>query len=88
MMNYNGLLGGSVVGAGMLGAGFGMFLIPIMIWGLFWKGWALWRAAKNDSKVWFVVLLLLNTLGILEILYLFVFGKEKIVKVTPKKTKK
>ncbi len=61
-----------------VGNWFGLFLIPFMLWGLFWKGWALWRAAKNDSRGWFIALLLINTMGILEILYLFVFGgKEK-----------
>lgn len=56
---------------------FAAFLIPLAIWSLFWKGWALWRAVKNDSKVWFIVLLIVNTVGILEILYIFVFGKAK-----------
>lgn len=55
---------------------FAAFLIPLVIWGLFWKGWALWRAVKNDSKPWFIVLLVVNTLGILEILYIFIFGKK------------
>ena len=85
MMNYGNFFGGSMFGAGMFGAGLGVFLLPILIWGIFWKGWALWRAAKNNSRVWFVVLLILNTLGILDILYIFVFGKEK---AAPKKTKK
>jgi hypothetical protein len=49
----------------------------IVVWSLIWKGLALWRAAKNDSKVWYVALLVLNTVGILEILYYFVFGKRK-----------
>jgi hypothetical protein len=53
----------------------GVFLIPLIIWEIFWKGWALWRAAKNESKVWFAVLLILNTAGILEILYIFVFSR-------------
>jgi len=56
---------------------FGLLLIPFVLWSVFWKGWALWRAAKNDSKGWFIAFLLVNTMGILEILYLFVFGKEK-----------
>lgn len=56
---------------------FGFFLVPLLVWSLLWKGWALWRAAKNDSKGWFVALLLINTAGILDILYIFVFGKEK-----------
>ncbi len=55
-------------------------LIPIILWSFIWKGLALWRAAKNDSKPWFIALLFVNTLGILEILYLFVFGREKAKK--------
>jgi len=49
----------------------------IILWTLPWKGVALWKAAKNGSKIWFVVLLVLNTLAILEILYIFVFGNKK-----------
>ncbi len=51
-------------------------LIPLLAWTLIWKGWALWKAAKNDSKPWFIVLLVVNTLGILDLLYIFVFGKK------------
>jgi hypothetical protein len=53
------------------------FLAPLVIWSLIWKGWALWRAARAGSKPWFVVLLIVNTVGILEILYVFVFSKKK-----------
>jgi hypothetical protein len=55
----------------------GFLLIPLVIWVIIWKGWALWRAAKNGSKVWFIVLLVLNTVGILDILYIFIFSKVK-----------
>jgi len=47
------------------------------IWTIPWKGVALWRAAKNKSVAWFVVLLIINTLGILDIMYIFVFSKKK-----------
>ena len=49
----------------------------LIVWSLVWKGLALWRAARNGSRIWFVAIMLINTLGILEILYLFVFGKPK-----------
>jgi hypothetical protein len=49
--------------------------IVIALWTAIWKGFALWRAARNNSKPWFVALFIVNTLGILEILYLFVIGK-------------
>ena len=48
----------------------------LMLWTLPWKGWALWRAAQRKEKAWFVALLVLNTVGLLEILYVFVFSKE------------
>jgi hypothetical protein len=41
------------------------------------KGFALWRAARNNSSGWFVALFLINTAGILELLYLFVWGRTK-----------
>jgi len=44
------------------------------IWSLIWKGFALWRSAQDQSKVWFVVLLIVHTLGVLEIVYIFVIS--------------
>ncbi len=40
------------------------------------KGYALWHAAKRDQKWWFVALLLINTAGILEAIYIIFFVKE------------
>lgn len=48
-----------------------------ILWSLPWKGVALWKSANNRNKIWFVVLFLINTLGILEILYIFIFSKKK-----------
>ncbi len=58
-----------------------VFLL-IILWSLPWKGVALWKAARRGSKWWFVALLLINTLAILDILYIFIFSKkeEEIVK--------
>jgi H+/Cl- antiporter ClcA len=55
----------------------GIALLIILAWCIYWKGRGLWRAAKNDSKTWFVALLFIITLGILEILYIYVFSKKK-----------
>jgi hypothetical protein len=52
-------------------------ILLIAVWEIVWKGLALWRAGKNSNLVWFIVILILNTAGILEILYLFVFSKPK-----------
>jgi len=54
-----------------------VLLVPFIIWSLAWKGIALWKAARAGSKKWFVALLIINTLGILEILYIFVFSKKE-----------
>jgi hypothetical protein len=51
--------------------------VLMMAWSLFWKGWALWRAANQKQKIWFICFLIINTVGLLEILYLFVFSKER-----------
>ena len=58
--------------------GFNQFLLlAIIIWTLPWKGVALWRAAKNSHKKWFIAILILNTLSMLEIVYIFFFSKKK-----------
>lgn len=46
-----------------------------LIWTIPWKAVALWKAARNGHVAWYVVLLIVNTLGILEILYIFIWGK-------------
>ncbi len=54
----------------------GLLLAVLIVWSIVWKGLALWKSARTDSKVWFVVFLVVNTAGILEILYLYVFSKK------------
>ena len=52
-------------------------LIAAVAWNLGWKAASLWRAAKNDSKPWFAALLLSNTMGILDGIYLFVVDRRR-----------
>lgn len=54
----------------------GIFII-LIIWSTVWKAMALWRAARNNHLAWFIVLMILNTAGILDILYYFIWGKKK-----------
>ena len=60
---------------------FGVFAVPLLalviIWSLAIKGVALWKAARKGHKVWFVVFLLLSDVGVLELIYLTWFSKEK-----------
>ncbi|MFH1162207.1 MAG: DUF5652 family protein [Candidatus Jorgensenbacteria bacterium] len=46
-----------------------------ILWSLPWKGWALWRAAQRRETWWFVVLFLVNTVGLLDLIYLFIVTK-------------
>lgn len=59
-------------------------LTTLVLWTLVWKGLALWKAARRNDKIWFVVLLFLNTLGLLEILYIFVFSRREDRAISPK----
>jgi len=43
----------------------------LAIWTLAWKGASLWHAAKDDSKPWFIALLLTSTAGLLDAHYIF-----------------
>lgn len=64
-----------------------MELIPIIVIAAIWnfaiKGVALYRAGALRQKGWFLALLVVNTFGILEVIYLTTRGK--IGLDTPKK---
>jgi methionyl-tRNA synthetase len=66
-----------------------LFVI-LIIWSAIWKGIALWNAGKNRQLAWFVVMFILNTAGILPIIYLLFFKKKerKIVRIAPKPVKR
>lgn len=49
----------------------GLITLLVFVWSIVWKGWALWETARNKSKGWFLTLLVINTMGVLEIVYLF-----------------
>lgn len=57
-----------------------IFILGVALWTLPWKGIALWRAAKLSDKWWFIALLVINTLAVLEIIYIFVISKKKLLK--------
>lgn len=50
-------------------------LAIVVLWSVAWMGVAMWKSAKKNHLIWFVIFLLVHTLGILEILYIFVFSK-------------
>ena len=81
------------------GYGFSPFFMGgigfLALWDLVWKGFALWRAARRKEQWWFLALFLINSMGILPIVYLLVWGRDeeamvgtvKTVKVLKKKKK-
>lgn len=70
-------------------------MLILYFWVLPWKGWALWRASRQKQIWWFVILLVVNTLGFLEIFYIFVVSnprfsipvRKKLSKLTQKQNK-
>jgi membrane protein YdbS with pleckstrin-like domain len=46
-------------------------LLLLLFWVLPWKGYALWLAARRGQTWWFIALLVVNTVAILEIIYIF-----------------
>lgn len=72
-------------------AGVSAIFVVFILWSLVWKGFALWISAREKSKWWFIPILVINTAGILEIIYIFGFskwGKELWGKRREKKQKK
>lgn len=47
-----------------------LVLLMVTIWDLAWRGVAMWRSARSGSIPWFVALLLINSAGILPIVYI------------------
>ena len=60
-------------------------LVVVLLWSITWKGLALWKAAQLSHKKWFVVLLVANTLGILEIIYIYFVAKKYTVETVEEK---
>ncbi|WP_321420586.1 DUF5652 family protein [uncultured Methanomethylovorans sp.] len=57
--------------------GFMALFLVLVFWDLMWKGIGLWKAARNEEKYWFIAILIINSLGIVPILYIYVFQKGK-----------
>lgn len=52
-------------------------LVPLLIWSIIWKGIALWKSGRHGQLYWFIALLIINSAGLLEIVYLLWFQREK-----------
>jgi hypothetical protein len=49
----------------------GPLLLIVVLWSIFWKGLALWHSGRRGHIWMFIIMLIVNTVGILEIIYLF-----------------
>lgn len=64
------------------GDGFGIFslfyiLIPLLIFDLILRGIALWKSARKGQNIWFIFLLVVNSMGILPLIYLVLNRDQK-----------
>lgn len=48
-----------------------IIIVILTIWSVLWKCYSVWHAAKNGHKKWFIALVILNTIGILDMIYVF-----------------
>lgn len=76
MMNY---WYGNNFGYGMMSPFFSFmpFILPLVLLELVLKGFALWKAARNNELYWFIAILVLNTFGILPAVYLLLHRNKK-----------
>jgi predicted Co/Zn/Cd cation transporter (cation efflux family) len=55
-------------------------LIPIIvvlaIWDIVWKLIGLWKAGRNNELGWFIAIALINSIGILPIIYILIQRKK------------
>ncbi|MEI6494900.1 MAG: DUF5652 family protein [bacterium] len=74
--SFAGQLPAQVLGLPII-AGLTALVLVLILWSLVWKGMALWKAARLGHKWWFIILLVVNTVGILEIIYIYFVAKKK-----------
>ena len=60
------------------------WIILAVLWTIPWKGVAMWKAARLSHKKWFIALLIINSLAILDIYYIFVVARKYTVETEEK----
>ena len=63
-------------------------LFVFALWEMVWKGIALWKSGRNNHLGWFIAIFILNTMGILPIIYIVFFQKSVKVQTARKPSKK
>lgn len=49
--------------------------VLLLVWSIAWKLVSLWKSARHGQKIWFAVLFLVNSVGVLDLIYLGFFQK-------------
>ena len=52
-------------------------IILLALWEGVWKCIALWKSARNKQLAWFICLAIFNTIGILPILYIVFWQRDR-----------
>lgn len=55
-------------------------LIILIIWEATWKLIALWKAGRNNHLAWFICIAIINTVGVLPIVYILMHGNKRAKK--------
>jgi len=53
-------------------------IILFVIWEIIWKAIAMWKSARNNHLVWFILITVFNTVGILPIVYILMHRNKMI----------
>ena len=61
---------GSLGYQNMMPVGWLKWMVPLMILDLVLRGYALWRSSRKGQNIWFIFLLIINSVGILPAIYL------------------
>ena len=54
------------------------FLMIAILWEATWKIIAMWKAGRNNHLAWYICIALINTVGILPIVYILMHRKNPI----------
>ncbi len=52
-------------------------ILVLVIWEIAWKTIGMWKSARNNDLAWFIVIALINTVGILPIIYILTHRKNE-----------
>ena len=50
-------------------------LVILIIWSSVWKIIAMWKSARNNHIVWFIAIAIVNSVGVLPIVYILLNRK-------------